>query len=416
MYSSIHSTLKKNCSISNIAIFFLCIICINCTQTVKKVEGDDIPIIDVISNISKAQKVNLSSIASSIEYCMLETDEKCLIRNKSIIYSSGDFFVYMSTHASWPECYVFDRKTGKFVRQISRTGQGPNDYQRTAMVLDGEIGQICLVGNNQYHFYNHDGSLSHKTKIFANFFIAYEDLYICYVNNTKGDSKTRINFHDRKTGELIDSIPNYRFYKRDEGRPFSTGGDFSFHLFNNNLYYKDIYCDTLYQIKDFSLEPRYIFNTGSQTVPYESQKEGRVDIQAAMAGRECDRYSKYIVINRLFESTNYLIFTFDYRNRKYPVLFDKPEEKIQILLPVSIPLLFLRDGLIPLYGFENDLDGGLPFWPQEMISEKEMMCVYTAEELLELDASKISDEKLKNVLNSLEEDSNPVVAIVTLKD
>ena len=45
-----------------------------------------------------------------------------------------------------------------------------------------------------------------------------------------------------------------------------------------------------------------------------------------------------------------------------------------------------------------------------------MMCVYTTEELLKLDISKITDEKLKNVLNSLEEDSNPVVAIVTLKD
>ena len=66
--------------------------------------------------------------------------------------------------------------------------------------------------------------------------------------------------------------------------------------------------------------------------------------------------------------------------------------------------------------FENDMDGGLPFWPQQMISDKEMMCVYTAEELLKLDISKITDEKLKKVLNSLEEDNNPVVAIVTLKD
>jgi len=62
------------------------------------------------------------------------------------------------------------------------------------------------------------------------------------------------------------------------------------------------------------------------------------------------------------------------------------------------------------------LDGGLPFWPQQMISEKEMMRIYTVEELLTLDISKITDEKLKNVLNSLEEDSNPVVAVVTIKD
>ena len=69
-----------------------------------------------------------------------------------------------------------------------------------------------------------------------------------------------------------------------------------------------------------------------------------------------------------------------------------------------------------LYGFDNDLDGGLQFWPQQMISDKEMMSVYTAEELLELDASKITDEKLKNILNCINEESNPVIAIVTLRD
>jgi len=62
------------------------------------------------------------------------------------------------------------------------------------------------------------------------------------------------------------------------------------------------------------------------------------------------------------------------------------------------------------------LDGGLPFCPKQMISEKEMMCVYQAEELLKLDISKIADEKLINVLENLKEDDNPVVAIVTLKD
>ena len=61
---------------------------------------------------------------------------------------------------------------------------------------------------------------------------------------------------------------------------------------------------------------------------------------------------------------------------------------VQILPPVPIPLPS-RDWKKPsLYGFENDLDNGLPFWPQQMISDHEMMCVYTAEELLTLDESK----------------------------
>ena len=85
--------------------------------------------------------------------------------------------------------------------------------------------------------------------------------------------------------------------------------------------------------------------------------------------------------------------------------------------PVPIPpKKGIHTERIKRFGFNNDLDGGLPFWPQQMISDKEMMCVYTAEELLELDSSKITDEKLKNILKNLKEDDNPVVAIVTLKD
>ena len=106
----------------------------------------------------------------------------------------------------------------------------------------------------------------------------------------------------------------------------------------------------------------------------------------------------------------------DYRHFEYPVLYDKAENKVQIMPPVPIPPMKGRDWKIPLCGFENDLDGGLPFWPTQMISDREMMQVYTAEELLELDTSKITDEKLKNVLNNLKDDSNPVVAIVTIKD
>ena len=411
----IFQKLFYNFSISNLAIFFL----ISCTHPGQKNEGGDsiIPKIDIIGNISKVQKVNLSSIASSIEYCMLETDEKCLIRDNSIIYSSGGYFVYMSHNSTWPECYIFERKNGKFVRQISQVGQGPNDYKNTISVLDGDKGQICLAGNNQLLFFNLDGTLSHKTKLFAYNFLAYEDFYVLSFYNTRGNAKIRIAFYDNKTGELVDSIPNDRQYVRTT-QTIQTNIDYSFHLFNNSLYYKDIYCDTLYQINDFTLLPRYIFSTGGLTVPYKSQNEGRFDVEAAMAGRENDRYAKYIVINRFFESEKYLFFTFDYTNRKYPVIFNKSEDEIHIMHPVSLPLLYLRNLQIPLFGFgfENDLDGGLPFWPKQMISEKEMMCVYTAEELLALDRTKMVGENLKNLLNILEEDSNPVVAIVTIKD
>jgi len=406
--NSVFLKFAKVVSLSLLAILFFCA---SCSQSVKKRGNDGIPTIDIISNLSKTQKVNLSVIASKIDYCILETDKKCLIDGKNI-YSSGDYFISISRNY----CYIFERKTGKFIRQISQIGQGPEDYQYIFNLLIGANGHVCLLGNNQYLFFNLDGSLSHKINTKSRRLersIAYEDYYVVCIHNSDGNSTIRIAFLDNKSGEIVDSIPNYRYYKRTT-QSLAIENDYSFHIFNNELYYFDIYCDTLYQIKDFSLQPRYIFNTGGRTVPYESLDKGRIDIREFMEGRKYDRFENYIVINWMLEDVTFLYFTIEYRNLKYRAIYHKVENKIQIMQPVSVPDPRFID--TSTCGFENDLDGGLPFWPQQMISDKEMMCVYTAADLMELDRSRITDPKLKNVLNSLVEDSNPVVAIITLKD
>ena len=408
------SKILKSAIQISLSLLAILLLCVNCTQPRQRVEENGITTIDVIGNIPNVQTVYLSSIASGIEYCMLETDKQCLIAGKEI-YSSGNYFVSIGEN-----CYVFERETGTFVRKISRKGQGPDDYQETVGEgFNPENGQICVSGNRNLLFFNLDGTLSHKFNLFnpnVTFsFIAYEDMYVGYVPNVFGNSTLRIAFFDNRTGELIDSIPNDRTWKRTQtGWGYST--DYSFHKYDRNLYYKDIYCDTLYQIRGFSLLPRYLFETGNRSVPYTLQERGRFDIREAMAGRNPDKYEKYIVINRIRENAKFLFFTFDYRNSMYPAIYHKAEDKIQIISPVDIPSSYFRERKLPLYGIENDLDGGLTFWPRQMISDSEMMCVYSVEELLELDASKITDEKLKKLLKTLKEDDNPVVAIVTLKD
>jgi hypothetical protein len=394
----------------------------DCARPVKKNEGSDIKEINIMEAISSNRTVKLSTVASSIEYCMLETDEKCLITPAMSVYCAKDHIVTIGNIVNnRSACYVFDRKTGKFVRQISGMGQGPGEYTEVIdLFWDEKKEQICVWTHLHYLFYNLDGSLSHQTNRFnrmMDHFVAFEDFYVGYIPNNLGNETVRVAFYD-KTGKLTDSIPNYRSWigtprmmsVRDKGWLYS---------FRDTLYFKEIFCDTLYRIKDFTIRPRYIFNTGGRAIPDVIQEGGgRYDILASLnnGGIAEDRYEKYVTVLKIFEDSYRLYFAFDYRQFRYPAVYNKAEDTFQVMSPVSIPPRKGRDWKIPLYGFENDLDGGLPFWPQQMVSENEMMCVYTAEELLALDASKITDAKLKKVLNSLKEDSNPVVAIVALKD
>ena len=395
----------------------LCVLCMNCTNTVKTIEDNGIKEINIIDNLSNYhginipifasgkdineidnssnhQKIKLSTIASNIEYIALETNKNCLIANMAI-YSTNNKIVANGDRA----CYVFERKTGSFIRQIASFGQGPGEYtEGVPDFWDAKNEQVCFWGHMNYMFYNLDGTFSHQVGRFRHYirpFVPYEDFYVGYVSNRLATATSRIAFYDKK-GILVDSIPNYRSWKRTKTSYGNSGYETCMYLFNNSLYYKDIYCDTLYQIKDFELHPRYVFNTGGLAVPYEIQEGGRYEFTEDIT----DKYEKYINIIKILEDNRYLYITFDYRKKFYRIVYDKKDDN--------------KNAFSPL--FVNDLDGGFAFWPEKMISDNEMMCVFSAEQLLTLDKSKITDEKLKNILNNLQEDDNPVVAIVTLKE
>ena len=416
--------LRNDChNIRWLVLFFafslMCFICINCANSTKKVTEDSIREIDIVANLSNTQKVRLSDIASSIEYCVLELDKKCLVTLDMSFYASDDYVIIINEadHIGvTPACYIFERTTGKFVRQISTMGRGPGEYLNTFRSFwDREKGQVCMLGaNNTYMFYNLDGTLSHQTKRFENRFdfVAFGDFYVaCLRSNAK-----RVAFYD-KTGALVDSIPNKKKLEKTQTWSFAVWDSWLF-AFDNNLYFKDIYNDTLYQVKDFELHPRYLFNTGGLALPYEIQEGEQNNIQEMMRflRDKGTRYEKYMNIMKILESNRYLYFTINYEKQLYPAIYDKIEDNSKIMSPVSYPMLTPYDKRVPLCGFENDLDGGLPFWPHQMISDKEMMCIYTPEELLELDISKITDSRLKKVLSSIDGESNPIIAIVTLKD
>ena len=352
--------------------FALLLICMNCSHPVKRVDTEDngIKEIDIIANIFDNRTVRLSEIASSIDYCMLETHKKCLVTGINI-YCSTEYVVAAGGGTSNPVWYVFDRKSGNFIRQISRYGQGPGEFTEIVRGFwDGYKEQVCVFVNNQYHFYNLTGSLSHHANRFKHYmdhFIAHEDCYVGYVPNRLGSETVRIAFYD-KTGVFIDSISNYRTWQRTQTW-YSGGNDNWIYVFNNNLYFKELYSDTLYHIKDFTLHPRYVFNTGRRAVPYEIQEGGRYDAMQALRtqGIVEDRYERYIIIVKIFEDNKHLYFSFDYKKNRYPVIYNKTKSKLQIMPPVVIPpkhLRSIKDWRMPLYGFENDLDGGLPFWPQ----------------------------------------------------
>lgn len=79
----------------------------------------------VLSVELKANEQLFDSIFASIEVIPLETQEESLLRGiEQIDVYEDNLYIYDVRH---PALFVFD-KSGKFVRQISKKGQGPGEY------------------------------------------------------------------------------------------------------------------------------------------------------------------------------------------------------------------------------------------------------------------------------------------------
>ncbi len=111
-------------------ILFFCItvfiLCVQCTAPQK----DTLKRISFAEGIEHIREVNVSEIASGIRFIPLETTQDCLLGRDlydiafcgEYLFVRGDFQLYQFT----PE--------GKFIRQIGKEGQGPEEYLKIGSV------------------------------------------------------------------------------------------------------------------------------------------------------------------------------------------------------------------------------------------------------------------------------------------
>lgn len=104
-----------------IGLFFL-----SCTMNRSDNESDEISIINI--SCEKNQILNLSEFADSIEIIPLETRDDNLIGwIPRIIATTDKYYISSAIGYNYRKLLVFD-KQGKFIQQIGKQGQGPQEY------------------------------------------------------------------------------------------------------------------------------------------------------------------------------------------------------------------------------------------------------------------------------------------------
>jgi hypothetical protein len=103
-----------------------------------------------------------------------------------------------------------------------------------------------------------------------------------------------------------------------------------FYRTNNILCFKEIYNDTLYQVKNDSLLPRFVFEMGKYSPPPEKRSELEEIITRDELGNVTWLLDNYVETKYLCESERYILFEFKYQTSEYWGFYDKKKDKTHI--------------------------------------------------------------------------------------
>ena len=355
-------------------------------------------------NDAKPMQLNLSDYVISLEYVPLETKSECLIDRNPNFYVLDEHIVVTASQ----QCLLFDRN-GKFIREIGRAGRGPDEYSSAWEGVVNEKKQtVLLSGWGKRIEYSFNGTVTNYfpkisyTSVTTHY--VSDSILVAGVANFSGNAINKLLLTNHE--KVVDSIPNHQFFTPLE--PNASGGfngEFYFYRYRDDLYYKNMFNDTIFRIKDRKINPTWIFDMGSYHLPYSIM---------ANLGALRSEIMKYNLVQNVLEADPFLLFSVQRERGDSAFVFDKHKNQV-----------FVMPKEQKLKGFYNDIDGGMPFWPTHINRKQELVSFLYPDEMKEMLTNEyfghknIRDEaanqRLKELIRRLKEEDNPVVVIARLK-
>ncbi|MCG8476829.1 MAG: 6-bladed beta-propeller [Cytophagales bacterium] len=358
--------------------------------------ADFIQEIDLVGALKKQSPLKLSAIAQSVDYIPLETQNSHMINASLDVYENDDYLVI----SAFRQLYLFDRLSGKFVREIGHYGKDPGGYQRIAWQMPfQETGTLFTETwePSTLAEYSLEGEILRKITIpvvgYTHFF-SFKDKLIVYVQNIRGNEAHKLVVFNEDS--IVKVYPNLsHFPQKKKIDCFQIiGGQGQFYQFKGKLNFFEKYTDTIFHVGDKNLEPRFAFKMGKYDPPYEKQQDCN-HIRSS---------DQFMLIKDIYETDQFVCFTVGFRKKKFAGLYMKESRQA-----------FLSDSKT----YENDIDNFAPFTPIKVSKGKYMIGYIHAMELVDwFENHPEQIERLPKHLQEfrkIKEDDNPVIMIAKLK-
>lgn len=360
--------------------------------------------------ISTIQDIKLSSIAEKIEYIPLETTEECLLRADIMDITLTQDYLFVCDHEY---VYQFTPK-GKFIRRIGKKGQGPGEYTQSILgvVYNDTKKEIIMTDfrTSKALIYSYEGEYLRSFKTANELFISYfkqPDLLFGYSSAfliSRDQTGKDLFVYNDKGKQINDFRFNYQKGKRYPALIFSLG---LFYEYKGDVFYKNPLEDIIFKIEGKKKTPAYRFNLEQFEKLNEEEDailtvDKKKNIGTNLPNPAAEKKINFI---KLFEISPFLFIAFGQENEYRTALYDKAKDKVYRV----------HSKKIDKPGFTDDLEGGLPFWPANH-SGKVMISAVAVDAIQEYVKPSEAKGSLKKILPTLQEDDNPVIRIIYLKE
>lgn len=371
-----------------------------------------------ITIVTESEDVlNMSTFVDSIELVPLETKDDNLIGWIPRIIATKDYY-YLLSASGWnsKKLFIFDKK-GHFIRQISKEGEGPGEYidLRDFTIIGDSIIKMAEV----YNIMNFDME--------GNFLFEKEQKATAMeMVHLKGKTIT-YNPGSQQRGNLLltllDNADNYvtDFFKVSSLESqisdcFSRGEAFTSD--EKYIYFNHPLSNIIYQV-DIDTQkytPHYIIDYKDKSLSWDIFPEnGDVNIWGKLL-REDD---KVLAIDEILDMNNYFVINaVDGKYHSYFSIYSKRTGKVLTGRQIKDDL-FLKGNLVNLKPMKTPhyKDGDYLLWvisPQTLLNGFNSYREVLGEKKWDLFCKKYPH--LVEVCSQLDEESNPVLARIKIKD
>ena len=397
-----------------LTVFIVLLTLFSCSKE-KKIETG-LTTINLVEAYSNAAPINISDFASDIEYIRLETSENTLYRSIYLKTTLGDSVILMK---STDRISLFDRKTGTYLRDIGHKGDDPEGFSSALYDLGVNAKNKTVYARGKrfdlYEYSLGDGLLVNaipgpkveeldKALTSISFMdislitsqgIIDDELGVGYFMNIKGNEPYKLVVYDFN-GEVLKIYPNHQSYeKRKNGISIESA---DFHNYNNALFFKENFNDTVFNVGVDTLKPTILYELGEYSPPYTEQEN---------LG---EKRSEYMFPYKTLQSPDFVFYNVSFKEKLAYGYYNRKTKEAFLSDPSTSD---------KKTGFTNDIDNFVPFYPTSINEKGEMLGLITAEEVYEWfqnNPDKIASlpENLQ-ALQNIEPEDNPVVMIAKLR-